>query len=50
MAKPIEPTPVLKGEDAKEFLKLTFEAEKKPDQKRAKFLQECFLLYSRQRF
>jgi|GEM_PF-4055171 len=33
MAKPIEPTPVLKGGDAKEFLRLTFEAEKKPDEK-----------------
>ena len=50
MAKPIEPTPMLSGEDAREFLKLTLEAERKPDAAKAKFLKECFLFYSKNRF
>ena len=39
MAKPIEPTPVLTGEDAKEFLKLTKQEEETVNASKARFLQ-----------
>ena len=42
MAKPIEPTPILKGEDAKEFLRLTLQEERKPSVEKAKFLRQCY--------
>ncbi len=45
MAKPIEPTPILKGEDAREFLRLTHEEERNPSMEKAKFLQKCYLTY-----
>ncbi len=47
MAKPIEPTPVLSGEDAKEFRRLTQEEERKVNPKKAEFLQNCFNLYQK---
>ena len=50
MAKPIEATPILEKEDKAEFLMATREAEEKPDPKLAKFLNECFELYSKQKF
>ncbi len=50
MAKPIEPTPILRGKDADEFLRLTLKAEEKVDARRANFIKECFLLYSRHKF
>ncbi len=50
MAKAIEPTPVLKGKDAEEFIRLTKKAEKTPDPERAKFLKECLMLYVSHRF
>ncbi len=45
MARPISPTPVLEGEDAKNFLALTRAEEKKPSQKKAQFLQDCYMTY-----
>lgn len=50
MAKAIEPTPMLTGRDAANFLRLTAAAELRPDKKRADFLKECFLLFSSRRF
>lgn len=50
MAKPIEPTPTLKGKDADKFVELTHRTEANPDPEKAKFLEECFLLYSRFKF
>jgi len=47
MAKPIEPTPVLTGEDAKEFLKLTKQEEETVNVNKARFLQECLSTYQR---
>ena len=47
MAKPIEPTPVLEGKDAEEFLKLTKKEELEVNQKKATFLHECFDIYQK---
>jgi len=45
MARPIEPTPVLKGRDAEEFIRLTKEEEKSPAPEKARFLQKCYSTY-----
>jgi len=45
MARPIPPTPILSGEDAKEFLRLTRQEEAHPNPKRLKFLRECYETY-----
>ncbi len=50
MARPIEPTPELKGEDARRFIRDMQWAETHPDPKRAKFLKECYELYLRHKF
>ena len=49
MAKPIEPTPILSGEDARRFVRLTLEEEKHPNPKRIKFLQNCYALHLQQK-
>lgn len=50
MAKPIEPTPILKGEDAKRFYDDLDQAEAKPDPKKAKFIKECVELFLKKPF
>jgi len=40
MAKPIRATPILRGEDAKRFLKEWFEEMKHPSKERQKFFKE----------
>ena len=50
MATAIEPTPILKGNDAKRFIELTLNAQRNPDPEKAKFLQECVLLYAKHSF
>jgi len=45
VARPIAPTPILRGADAQEFIKATLEAEQKPDPRKARFLQECMRIY-----
>ncbi len=50
MAKPIESTPILKGQDAKDFVRLTQEEEQKPNKKTAEFLQGCYLTYLKQKW
>ncbi len=45
MAKPIEPTPILAGEDAKKFIQITLAEDANPNLKNARFLHECFALY-----
>ncbi len=49
MAKGIEPTPVLSGKDAENFLKQMREEETHPNAQKARFLEECFLLYSQRK-
>lgn len=46
MAKPIEPTPILRGKDAEDFLKDVAKAEAKHDQKKEKFLEKCEEIYN----
>ncbi len=41
MAKPIEPTPTLKGEAAIQFLKDVFEEQKNPSPERIRLLEEA---------
>tara|TARA_Y100000310_G_scaffold343992_1_gene454421 strand:- start:5703 stop:5855 length:153 start_codon:yes stop_codon:yes gene_type:complete len=41
MAKPIEPTPILKGKDAIHFLKQMEEEQRNPNPARIKFLHEA---------
>jgi len=50
MARPIEPTPILKGEDAKRFYEDLDQAESKPSLKKAKFIKECIELYRKKPF
>ncbi len=50
MAKAIEPTPILKGQDAELFYKLTEAAEKNPDTKKAAFVKECIAVYTKKPF
>ncbi|MFH0835640.1 MAG: hypothetical protein V1834_00570 [Candidatus Micrarchaeota archaeon] len=50
MAKPIQPTPTLKGKDAERFLLLTEKVERNPDRKRALFLRECLAVYESHKF
>ncbi len=45
MAKPIEPTPVLKGQDAEEFIRLTRQEEVSPSREKAQFLHKCYHTY-----
>ncbi|MBS3060556.1 MAG: hypothetical protein J4432_03545 [DPANN group archaeon] len=40
MAKPIRPTPTLRGDDAIKFLKNMLLEEKKPNPKRIKFIED----------
>ncbi len=40
MAKPIRPTPTLRGEDARRFIRDMIKEEKRPDPKRLKFIDE----------
>ncbi|MBI4214861.1 hypothetical protein HY546_02600 [archaeon] len=44
MAKPIEPTPILTGEDAERFLMTSQITGFKADLKKASFLRECVRL------
>lgn len=46
MARPIEPTPILEGEDAERFMKDLEEAETKPNPKKKAFLNECRDIYN----
>ena len=41
MAKPIEPTPTLKGKEAIRFLREVFEEQRNPSPERVKFLREA---------
>ncbi|MDO8554266.1 MAG: hypothetical protein Q7S22_05640 [Candidatus Micrarchaeota archaeon] len=50
MAKPIESTPILKGEDAKRFYEETENAEVNPSFKKAQFIKECIELYIKKPF
>ncbi len=50
MAKPIEPTPILKGEDAKKFYEELERAESSPSPKKAQFIKECVNLYLKKPF
>jgi hypothetical protein len=50
MARPIEPTPTLYGEDARRFLQRMREEEENPDPKRLKFLKECYEFYLKHPF
>ncbi len=50
MAKLIAPTPILKGEDAELFYKLTEQAEANPNVEKAKFVKDCIELYQKKRF
>lgn len=50
MAKPIEPTPILKGEDATRFYKELESAELNPNPEKAKFIKECVELYQKKPF
>ncbi|MCX6772050.1 MAG: hypothetical protein NTX79_08450 [Candidatus Micrarchaeota archaeon] len=47
MAKPIEPTPVLEGKNAENFLEQTRIEESAVNPKKAKFLHECFDIYQK---
>ncbi|MBI5159619.1 hypothetical protein HY992_05870 [Candidatus Micrarchaeota archaeon] len=50
MAKPIEPTPILRGENAKKFYKDLENAESSPSFEKAKFVKECIELYFKKPF
>ena len=50
MAKPIEPTPILKGEDAKNFYEDLERADSSPSLKKAQFIKECIDLYMKKPF
>ncbi len=50
MAKPIEPTPILKGEDAKRFYEELDRAESSPSSKKAQFIKECVDIYMKKPF
>ena len=41
MAKPIAPTPILDGKDAKRFLEIMLKEQVDPDPKRIKFIREA---------
>ncbi len=41
MAKPIEPTPTLRGKDAERFIRYMIKEEKHPDPKRLKRISEA---------
>lgn len=45
MARPIEPTPILEGEDAKRLLKSVDEARFDPNKE--KFLEECRQIHAK---
>lgn len=45
MAKPIEPTPVIKGEDAKRFDEVLAQEERQPNQKRINFIKKSIEVY-----
>jgi hypothetical protein len=45
MAKPIEPTPVLKGEDAERFYEMLDKEERQPDQKRIEFIKKSISVF-----
>jgi hypothetical protein len=49
MAKPIEPTPTLSGEDAEEFIRQMRIEERTVNPQKAKFLQKCYLTYLKYR-
>ncbi|MFH1247270.1 MAG: hypothetical protein V1644_02720 [Candidatus Micrarchaeota archaeon] len=50
MAKPIEPTPILKGEDAKRFYEELENAEANPSITKSQFVKECISLYQKKPF
>ena len=50
MALAIEPTPILRGADAKRFMELTLKAEREPDPKMAAFIKDCYELYLEHKF
>ena len=41
MAKPIEPTPILRGEDARRFLESMYKEQTNPDPKRLEVLRKA---------
>ena len=45
MAKPIEPTPVIRGEDAERFYELLAKEERQPDQKRIEFIKKSINVF-----
>lgn len=45
MAKPIEPTPVIKGKDAKKIIEEMRREEKSPDPERVAYLRHCKDVY-----
>ncbi len=47
MAKPIEPTPILKGEDVVEFYKQLEKEEKSPNPRRVEFIQKSQEVYNK---
>jgi hypothetical protein len=50
MAKPIEPTPILRGEDAKRFYEDLDRTESNPSPKKASFIKECVEIYLKKPF
>jgi len=50
VAKSIEPTPILKGEDAKKFYEDLDRAESNPSSKKASFIKECIDIYLKKPF
>lgn len=50
MARPIEPTPILRGEDAKRFYEDLDRAEANPDPKKAAFIKECIEIFRKKPF
>jgi len=49
MAKPIEPTPILEGDDAKRFIQDLKREEENPSPERVKFLKKCIETYKKTR-
>jgi len=47
MSKPIKPTPILRGEDAKIFDEVLAQEERKPNQKRIDFIKESIEIYKK---
>lgn len=47
MAKPIEPTPILRGEDAKRFDEVLAQEERKPNKKRIDFIKESIEVFKK---